>query len=136
MKVTIHPAVFLSACMVFCALWLWLKPVESALAPVRAPRIARPVRASITLDLAILERYVGRYEGRADFTVDLSMKDGRLYAQSPGYVPFEMLATSELEFFLKESPDVDVKFRLDGRGSVLGFDAATPYGPMSVDRVR
>ena len=136
MKVTIHPAVFLSACVVFCALWLWLKPVESPLTRVSTPRIARPARASIELDPAILERYVGRYEGRADFTVDLSMKDGRLYAQSPGYVPFEMLATSELEFFLKESPDVDVKFRLDGRGSVLGFDAATPYGPMSVDRVR
>jgi hypothetical protein len=136
MKVTIHPALFLSGALVFCTLWLWLKPVELPVATASTPRIARPARASITLDLAILERYVGRYEGRADFTVDLSMKDGRLYAQSPGYVPFEMLATSELEFFLKESPDVDVKFRLDGRGSVLGFDAATPYGPMSVDRAR
>ena len=136
MRLTIHPAVFLSACVVFCALWLWLKPVASPLAPVSTPRIARAARASIDLDPAILERYVGRYEGRADFTVDLSMKDGRLYAQSPDTVPFEMLATSELEFFLKQSPDVDVKFRLDGRGAVVGFDAATPYGPVSVDRVR
>jgi hypothetical protein len=110
--------------------------VELPVATASTPRIARPARASITLHAAILERYAGRYEGRADFTVDLSMKDGRLYAQSPGTVPFEMLATSELEFFLKESADVDVKFRLDGRGAVSGFDAATPYGPMSVDRVR
>jgi hypothetical protein len=64
------------------------------------------------------------------------MKDGRLYAQSPGTVPFEMLATSETEFFLKQSPDIDVKFRLDGRGAVIGFDAATPYGPVSVERAR
>jgi hypothetical protein len=46
-------------------------------------------------------------------------------------VPFEMLATSELDFFLKESPEIGVKFRLDGRGSVLGFNADTPYGPLT-----
>lgn len=136
MKVTIHPAVFLSGALLFCTLWLWLKPVELPVATASTPRTARPARASIELDAAILERYVGRYEGRADFTVDLSMKEGSLYAQSPGTVAFEMLATSETEFFLKQSPDIDVKFRLDGRGAVIGFDAATPWGPVAVDRVR
>jgi hypothetical protein len=135
MRITIHPAVFLSGALVFCALWLSLGPEPPPIAT--APRrSAQPARASIELDAAILERYAGRYEGRADFTVDLSLKDGRLYAQSPGTVPFEMLATSETEFFLKQSPDFDVKFRLDGRGAVIGFDAATPYGPVSVDRAR
>jgi hypothetical protein len=137
MKATIHPAVFLSGCILFCAVWLSLVPVESPPAPPGVRRSAQPARTSIELDAALLERYVGHYEGRADFTVDLTMKDGRLYAQSPGIVmPFEMLATSELEFFLKESPDIDVKFRLDGRGTVLGFDATTPYGPVSLDRAR
>jgi len=136
-KATIHPAVFLSGCIVFCALWLSLVPVESPPVPAGVRRSVQPARTSIKLDTAILERYVGHYEGRGDFTVDMSIKDGRLYAQSPGiYVPFEMLATSELEFFLKESPDVDVKFRLDGRGAVTGFDAATSYGPLSLDRAR
>jgi hypothetical protein len=111
-------------------------PVEVPIASVSTPRSPRAARASIKLDAEILERYAGRYEGRAEFTVDLSLKDGRLYAQSPGTVPFEMLATSEIEFFLKESPDIDVKFRLDGRGAVIGFDAATPYGPVSVERAR
>jgi hypothetical protein len=128
--------VFLSGALVFCALWLWLEP-EPLIAAASAPRrSAQPAGASIEVDTAVLGRYVGRYEGRADFTVDLSMKDGRLYAQSPGTVPFEMLATSETEFFLKQSPDIDVKFRLDGRGAVIGFDAATPYGPVSVERAR
>jgi len=136
MKVTIHPATFLSCCMVFCALWLWLQPVQSPLVPASTPRAARPERASITLDSAILERYVGHYEGRADFTVDISLKDGGLWAQSPGIVPFEMLATSETEFFLELSPDIGVKFRLDGRGAVIGFDAVTPYGPASLNRAR
>ena len=136
MNATIHPAVFLFGCSVFCALWLSLVPVESPPVPPGVRRSAQPARASIELDTAILERYVGRYEGRGGFSVDLSIKDGRLYAQSPSFVPFQMLATSELEFFLKESPDVDVKFRLDGRGAVTGFDAATSFGPLTLDRAR
>ena len=86
---------------------------------------------------AILERYVGHYEGRADFTVDLSLKDGRLYAQSPAIrCRSRCWRRPRHEFFLKESPDVSVKFRLDSRGDVLGFDAATPYGPVILDRAR
>ena len=136
MKATIHPALFLSGCILFCALWLSLVPVESPPVPAGVRRSAQPARTTFKLDTAILERYVGHYAGRADFTVDVSMKDGRLYAKSPSTVPFEMLATSELEFFLKESPEIDVTFRLDGRGTVLGFDATTPYGPVSMDRAR
>ena len=136
MKATIHPAMFLAGCIVFCTLWLSLVTVESPPAPAGVRRNAQPARTSIKLDAAMLERYVGHYEGRADFAVDLSIKDGRLYAQSPATVPFEMLATSEIEFFLKESPDIDVKFRLDGRGTVTGFDASTPYGPVRLDRTR
>jgi Domain of unknown function (DUF3471) len=137
MKATIHPGVFLCGCVLFCALWLWLDPVEPLPIPTSTPRTARPARASITLDPAILERYVGHYEGRADFTVDISIKNGsQLWAQSPATVPFEMLATSEREFFLLLSPEIDVNFRLDGSGAVTGFDATTPYGPLSLDRVR
>jgi hypothetical protein len=124
--------------MGFCALWLSLQPhevpIETAASAPR--RSAPPARASIQLDPAILERYAGRYEGRAEFMVDLGMKNGRLYAQSPGTVPFEMLAISEVEFFLKESPDIEVKFRMNRQGAVAGFDAATPYGPLSLDRAR
>jgi hypothetical protein len=136
MKATIHPALFLLGCVGFCALWLSVVPVEPPPVPAGVRRSAQPARATIKLDAATLERYVGRYEGRGGFTVDLRIKDGRLYAHSPTIVPFEMLATSELEFFLKESPDIEVKFRLDGRGAVLGFDAATPYGPLSLHRAR
>ena len=99
-------------------------------------RSAQPARTTIQLDTAILERYVGHYEGRADFTVDLSMKDGRLYAQSPATVAVRDAGDVRDEFFLKESPDIHVKFRLDRRGAVTGFDASTPYGPVSLDRER
>jgi hypothetical protein len=138
MKATIHPALFLSGAILFCALWLTFRPELPPMSTVSGPgRVAPVTRATISLDTAILERYAGHYEGRADFTVDLSMKDGRLYAQSPGVmVPMEMLATSEIEFFLKQSPEVSLKFRFDSRGTVLGFDADTPYGPLTLDRAR
>jgi hypothetical protein len=136
MKATIHPAVFLAGCIAFCALWLSLVPVEPPPVPPGVRKSAQPARASIMLDTTVLERYVGHYVGRGGFTVDLSMKEGRLYAQSPTTIAYEMLATSEIEFFLKESPDINVKFRLDRSGEVNGFDAATPYGPLSLDRAR
>ena len=137
MKRTIHPALFLSGAIVFCGLWLWVQPEGPPIETASAQRSgAQPARASIKIDPAILERYVGHYAGRADFTVDITLKDGNLYAKSPGTVSFEMLAISETEFFLKESPDMVAKFRLDRRGTVSGFDAATPYGPVSVNRTR
>ncbi len=136
MKRTIHPAAFLACAIAFCALWLWLQPEGPAIETASSPRSARSARTSIKVDPATLERYVGHYAGRADFTVDLAMKDSRLYAKSPGTVEFEMLATSETEFFLKESPEIGVTFRLNGRGTVTGFDAATPYGPLSLTRTR
>jgi Domain of unknown function (DUF3471) len=139
MRVTIHPAAFLGGSLVFCALWLAFRPPLPVVGSVGKPRSAaasvRTERASIKLAPSVLERYAGRYEGRADFTVELTLKDGRLFAQSPGTVQFEMLATSETEFFLKGA-GVDVKFRFDGAGAVTGFDAATHYGPVSMDRVR
>ena len=137
MKTRTHPAVFLFGCVAFSALWLSLVPVESPPVPVGVRRSAQPTRATIKLDTAILERYVGHYEGRGDFTADLNLKDGRLFIESAVISwPWELLATSEVEFFLKESPDIDVKFRFDGRGAVTGFDATTAWGPMSLDRAR
>ena len=134
---TIPPAVFLSGAIVFCALWLWVQPEGPWIETAGAPRgDVRPSRTSIKIDPSLLERYAGHYVGRADFSLDLTLKDGRLYAKSPATVSFEMLATSETEFFLKESPEIDVTFRLDGRGGVAGFDAATPYGPLSLKRTR
>jgi hypothetical protein len=137
MRTAIHPAVFLSGAVLFCALWLWLEPVPPPFENMTTSRRdARTERESIKLEPAILERYVGHYEGRAGLTVDLHMKDGRLFADSNASITFEMLATSEVEFFLKEAPHILVRFRVDRRGAVTGFDAATEYGPMRLDRKR
>jgi hypothetical protein len=138
MRLAIHPSVFLGGAVVLCALWLWLRPpLPDAIAPTpsSAPRQARVERSSISLDAATLERYVGTYEGRQNFTVELTLNNGHLFAQSPDVtVPFEMLATSETEFFLKDA-GVDVEFRIEN-GVVKGFAANTEFGVVLMERVR
>ena len=135
MKATIHPAVFLSGCIVFCALWLSLVPVEPPPVPAGVRRSAQPERATITLDTAILERFAGTYEGRGGFTVDLTVKEGKLLGLAQGTVPFELGSTSETEFFIK-SMGYDVEFDVADDGTVRGFAASTEYGLIEVKRVR
>jgi hypothetical protein len=99
------------------------------------PRPARAARSSIKLDSATLERYVGKYEGRQNFTVEVTLKNGRLFMESPGVLaPFEMLATSTTEFFL-DGAGFDVEFRVDN-GVVKGFAANTEFGLVLMERVR
>jgi hypothetical protein len=137
-----HPAVFLGTVILLCTAWLWARPPVSAIEAVarRTPRPALVVPASIELGTAILERYVGKYEGRGGFTVDLSLKDGKLLAHA-GAFPYELRATSETEFFLMvpgslNPPGVDVEFDVARDGTVRGFAASTELGLIEVERVR
>lgn len=135
-----HPAVFLSAVILLCAAWLWARPPVSAIetAARGRPRPALVEPASIKLDPAILERYVGKYQGRGGFTVDLAVKDGKLFAQGDT-IRYELRATSETKFFLMGpiAPiGVDVEFDVDRDGTVRGFAANTEYGVIEVKRVR
>ena len=141
-----HPAVFLGTVILLCAVWLWQRPPVAAVAmPTRsAPRPAVVEPASIELDTAILERYAGKYEGRGGYTIDLTLKDGKLLAQSAGTmpsIPYELRATSETEFFLmvpgaRFPPGVDLEFDVARDGTVRGFAASTEYGLIEVKRVR
>jgi Domain of unknown function (DUF3471) len=145
MNQTFHPAMFLGTVILLCTAWLWARtpePVVERLAR-NSPRPAVIEPASIKLDAAILERYAGNYEGRGGFTIDLALKDGKLFAQSVGTMPsiaMELRATSETEFFLKgangASPGVDIEFDVARDGTVRGFAASTEFGVIEVKRVR
>jgi hypothetical protein len=138
-----HPALFLGAVILLCAAWLWARPPVSAFETVARTR-PRPVLvepASIELDGAILERYAGKYEGRSGFAVNLTLKDGKLLAQSAGTINYELRATSETEFFLmvpgsSSPPGVDIVFDVARDGTVRGFAANTEFGLIEVNRVR
>jgi hypothetical protein len=138
---TFHPGIFLGAVIALCTAWLWARPTVSAVETIArggGPRPAVVDPASIELDTAILERYAGKYEGRGGFTIDLTLKDGKLFAQSASTmpsIPFELRATSETEFFLK-GMGVDLEFDVARDGTVRGFSADTEYGVIEVTRVR
>jgi hypothetical protein len=145
MRQTFHPAIFLGAVVLLCAAWIWAKPPEPVVVRLarNSPRPALVEPASIALDTAILERYAGKYEGRGGFTIDVTLKDGKLFAQSVGTMPsiaFEMRATSQTEFFLKNpnmpAPGVDIEFDIARDGDVRGFTASTELGLIEVKRVR
>lgn len=139
-----HPAAFLGAVILLCTAWLWVRPPVSAV-PIIARSTPRPALVeppSIELDTAILERYTGKYEGRGGFAVALTVKDGKLFAQSTGTMPsgpIELRATTETEFFLvgPVAPiGIDVEFDVARDGTVRGFAASTEYGLIEVTRVR
>lgn len=140
MKPIVHPGIFLGAVILLCTAWLSVRP-PAAPTPTIARGAPRPVvvnPASIELDRAILERYAGKYEGRGDFTVDVTLRDGKLFLEGEGSIPtaqFELAATSDTEFFLK-GMGVDIEFDVARDGTVRGFAADTEYGVIEVTRVR
>ena len=140
MRQTFHPALFLGTVILLCTAWIWARPPEPVVERMArsSPRLAIVDPASITLDAAILERYVGKYEGRGGFTIDLTLKNGKLFVQSSGTMPtmpFELAPTSETEFFLK-GMGVSVEFDVADDGTARGFAASTEFGLIEVKRVR
>ncbi|HEX5421382.1 MAG TPA: DUF3471 domain-containing protein [Gammaproteobacteria bacterium] len=139
MKSTLHPALFLGGALLFCGLVLWLRPALPPSVATASHDFAKPVHEppkTVTLDAATLERYVGEYEGRANFAVKLTQEHNHLFAHVKGSPVLELLAKSETEFFVKGNPQIDVKFRVDRDGLVEGFAAETGAGPLSAHRVR
>ena len=146
MRPTFHPGLFLGAVILLCTAWLAARPPEPVVERLarNSPRPAVIEPASIELDTAILERYVGKYEGRGGFTIDLTLKNGKLLAQSAGTIPsipYELRATTETDFFLMvpggpAPPGVDIEFDVARDGTVRGFSASTEFGLIEVKRVR
>lgn len=145
MRQAFHPGLFLGAVILLCTAWLAARPpepvVESLARNSPRPRMVDP--ASIELDTAILERYAGKYEGRGGFTIELTLRNGKLLAQSVGTMPsilFELRATSETEFFVWGQngvpSGVDIEFDVARDGAVRGFAANTELGLIEVTRVR
>jgi len=81
-----------------------VEPARFALNPVKKP---------VTVDAAVLAKYVGRYELAPGFTLTVSQEGGQLLAQATGQGRFELFASGEREFFARVAP-VEVTFAADG----------------------
>jgi len=74
-------------------------------------------KKSITVDEAILEKYVGQYELQPGFIITFTRDGNKLFTQATGQPKFEVFAESETKFFLKVV-DANVEFVPDADGKV------------------
>lgn len=76
--------------------------------------------AGIDLDVAVLERYVGEYRIREDFTVTISLDAGTLFAQATGQSKFEITPRTETRFFLRGvAAQLEFQIGSDGRAESM-----------------
>ncbi len=69
-------------------------------------------RQEIKLGTDILQKYVGIYEVRPDFSITVTLEDGRLMGQPSGQRKSPLFAVKENRFFLKDV-EVEVEFLSD-----------------------
>jgi uncharacterized protein YneR len=74
-------------------------------------------KKTITVDEAILEKYVGQYELQPGFIITFTREGNRLFTQATGQPKFEVFAENETKFFLKVV-DAVVEFVPDPDGKV------------------
>jgi hypothetical protein len=77
-------------------------------------------RTAIELPVSALSRYVGVYELTPGMQVDVTMREGALFAQTTGNAAIRLWPESDADFFLKQA-DAQVSFTRDGSGAVTGL---------------
>jgi CTP synthase (UTP-ammonia lyase) len=87
---------------------------------------------AITLAPEVLDRYTGRYQLTPALVVTITRQDARLFAQLTGQPAFEVLASSQREFFFTVV-NAQLVFEAEGAGRVtavvLHQNGQTPRAP-------
>ena len=68
----------------------------------------------------ILETYVGTYQLAPSFAIDITHREGQLFAQATGQSMFEIFPTSDHSFYFKVV-DAQIEFNTDETGKVTGL---------------
>jgi protein-L-isoaspartate(D-aspartate) O-methyltransferase len=84
------------------------------------PALRQGPRVLVALDSATLAKYVGRYQLAPTVVLTLTLRDGGLFAQSPGGPEVPIYPASEKQFFYK-AVDAQITFVTDktGRATAL-----------------
>src|SRR5258708_39693064 len=100
-------------------------------APLANPQPVK-LRKEVTVNPAIFDRYVGRYQLAPNFILAITREGEKLFAQATGQPKVELFAESEREYFLKVT-DAQVTFEVSGDSSApalvlhqIGKDMAAP----------
>jgi uncharacterized protein DUF3471 len=142
LRPAVHPLAFLIGSLLLSVTWLVLREPPPPAAPkVTAFGTARPAarprveRKTVELDPEILRRYVGSYRLDVGMDVALDLDGGKLFAAGTGAPRYELLATSETEFYIPEL-DADLAFDIEGAGHAVGFSVRLPTGTLAAKRTR
>ncbi len=85
------------------------------LLPTAAAAQNVPIEVAVSED--VLETYVGEYELRSTFTINITLAKGGLFAAATGQNEFPIFPESETKFFSRE-PNVQMAFTKDDAGVV------------------
>jgi CubicO group peptidase (beta-lactamase class C family) len=87
-----------------------------------APRGYRPpvARTEITIAESVLRSYVGEYQRSPQFSITITLEDGRLQAQPTGQSKATLFAEAQDKFFLRVA-DAQVSFIRASSGEVSGL---------------
>lgn len=72
---------------------------------------------AVTVDAAVLERYIGTYQLGPEFQISITVEDGQLYAQGTEQPAISLYPASETEFFAL-APELRIIFTLTENGVV------------------
>lgn len=74
-------------------------------------------KKEIKVDEVVLKQYIGQYQIAPTFSIAISVRDKRLFAQATNQPEFELFAEKETKYFLKIN-DATVEFVKDTNGNV------------------
>ncbi|HZA14979.1 MAG TPA: serine hydrolase, partial [Myxococcaceae bacterium] len=86
------------------------------------PLSGATVAERIEIDLAepVLRRYVGEYEARPAFVINVTLENGALFAQATGQSKLPIFPESETTFFYR-AVNAQISFTRDSAGTVTGL---------------
>ena len=82
-------------------------------------------RQRVPVDAQVLKDYVGTYQLRPGFNVEVTSFNGKLFAQATSQQRIEFHAASDAVFFNDITPPL-MKFERDDEGEVIRFRALEP----------
>ena len=86
------------------------------------------------IDLATLESYAGSYKGEHGFGVEITVKDGRLFATTPGNQPMSLWPVDQVTFRPVAMANASMTFKVED-GETAGLTVSHDGSLMKLSRV-
>jgi CubicO group peptidase (beta-lactamase class C family) len=103
--------------VVVLANWAHFRPADISRKIARI-YLADKLPLPMQIDSAILQKYVGKYELRPQFILDVTLENGGLRIQATGQPKFTLRTVSQTDFSLEEIEGVSITFNRDEKGEV------------------